>query len=321
MQDTAVTVVLPARGGIDHLPVALAHLEVQSFPSARFEVIVARYGAQVGVQPDRAVLERYISGAPIPVRLLAGPFSTRGQACNAAIRESRGRVLLFLDEDLLASPTLVEVHAELHDHLGASCAVIGRIDSHPQTDPRAFTRPWQDVERSRARIEANAPYGFLNWRLAHISYPRQLLVDSGGFDESAELASLEDIELSFKLERQGVQGKFSNEAVAMAWRTVSVEDIRRRHYLEGYALRTLEQRTGETKLVDRLHRHATVQPFVVRKLYAPLFAALCPLFASNTPLFRFLMERVSLYDTLSGYRDARSGLSPAPPHVSPAHAA
>jgi len=320
MQDTAVTVIIPARGAADRLSAALAHLEVQSFPSARFEVIIAGYGTQIGVLPDRAALERYTSGAPIPVRLLAGPFSTRGQACNAAIRESRGSILLFVDEDLLASPTLVEAHADLQGHLGASGPVIGRIGPHPQTDPRACTHPSQDAVQARARIESNMPYGFLDWRLDHISYPRQMLIDAGGFDESVELAGLEDLELGCRLERKNIRGKFSHEAVAMAWRTVSVEDIRHRHYLKGYALRALEKRSGDNGLVERLY-HASAQPYLLRRLYSPIFAAVCPMFASNTALFRFLIDHVGVYDILNGYRDARSGLSPAPPQVTPAHAA
>ena len=312
--ETDVTVIIPTNQQALRLPMALAHLEVQSFPSARFEVFIAEYGKEApNSGAETSVLQRYCTGAPMRVRHIFG-YANRAQACNAALEEARGRTVLFLDEDVLASPTLVEAHAELHANSTEPKAVVGRIEFHPQTDPRAFTYPKETDSLARYRIESDT--GYIDWRLLHVSYPMAYFQQAGFFDESPALAGLEDVELGWRMMQAGVRGHFADDIFALTWRTSSIKRERNRAYLEGYALHALEDRTGIANLLPRIAGES-IQPYFLRAMYVPLSTLISPLLAANTRLYQSLLHGIMYYDMQHGYRDARSGLMPEPPTLKP----
>ncbi|MFF9086102.1 glycosyltransferase family 2 protein [Streptomyces sp. NPDC014991] len=225
--------VVPTRDRTTRLLLTLTALAHQTMDRERFEVIL------VDDAPDRSAVEQVLSAAPegLPIRLTA--TGGRGAACarNSGARLARGDVLLFLDDDTLATPGLLEAHAAAHQ--GTDAAVVhGGI-----TDLSAFAltpdpQPLQAaligargrmieagtvadlgscvpllgprlsfIERTARKVTRSPDYAPLRWLTCigtSTSIRRTVFERVGGFDEHyGELWGGEDLELGLRLSASG----------------------------------------------------------------------------------------------------------------------
>jgi GT2 family glycosyltransferase len=178
------------RNGGAHLPRCLDALRASD--STGHEVIVVDDGST-----DASAEVARSRGFEV-VRLDArrGPAAAR----NEGARRARGRVLLFLDSDVLArAGTVARVEAFFREHSEMS-ALFGSYDDAP--DAQSFVSQYKNLvhhfihQRSRAEAETFwAGCGAVR---------RDAFARVGGFDESRYTRpSIEDIELGRRLRRRG----------------------------------------------------------------------------------------------------------------------
>jgi GT2 family glycosyltransferase len=143
------------------------------------------------------------------------------RAKNVGIQRSTGDILLFLDDDSVARPGLVEAHVRNYADSGVS-AVAGRVlcpDDPPLEPGTVIGRlNLRDLSMTAnfhgtVRTEVDHVYG-CNW-----SVRRSVLEDVGGFDESLQpdgrgTAFFEEAELSIRIRRAGCRIVFDPAAVA-----------------------------------------------------------------------------------------------------------
>lgn len=303
---TDFTVVLYTRNQAGLLPMALAHLELQTFPAAWFETIVIDDGSTDGTID---MLERYAAGTPIRIRTLRTEGIGPAAARNRATGEALGQWVLFLDTDLLAGPELVEAHARAQEAHGGACAVAGRIDFHPQIERRQFTRQYN---LASVRIfNPHQPLHFLDWRVHNLSLPRHEYLNAGGFLEKYPFAGLEDLELAGRLANGGLAGFYSDEACAYVWRGTNLRREAAQYYAEGYWLPYLMGTTETTALLARYRRYFGVFRTGCAVLAGPLVERVMPYLAGNTRVFNLLSRSVLCRHFRKGYSDARHGRAPA----------
>jgi GT2 family glycosyltransferase len=128
-----VSVIVPHLNDYDNLDTCLSLLEVQSFPRARTEVIVADNGSSRGMDAVRAIVGNR-------GRVVEATERGAGPARNAGVRASMGSALAFLDSDCRPDPLwLEEGLAELRnaDFVGGRVDVFVR-DSQRMTAAEAF---------------------------------------------------------------------------------------------------------------------------------------------------------------------------------------
>jgi GT2 family glycosyltransferase len=120
---------------------------------------------------------------------------------------------LFIDDDIVATPTLVERHLEAHGD-SATRVVIG-----PMLDAPGFKySPWVAWEQAmlykqyRAMGESVYNPTFRQFYTGNASVARDLFLEAGGFDTSFRRA--EDIELAYRLDRLGATFMFDETAIA-----------------------------------------------------------------------------------------------------------
>lgn len=165
-----------------------------------FEVLVVDNG-NTDDTPD--VLARLQDAHPERLRVLrvatnAGPARAR----NTGIDAARGRVVAFTDDDCVATPTWVE--ALTRPVLDGTCEIAqGR--TRPRTDQADRTGPWT---RSQTIPVVTGFYETCN-----IAYPRDLLVELGGFDEGFGLPVGEDADLGLRAVAGGARVAFVADAV------------------------------------------------------------------------------------------------------------
>jgi peptidoglycan/xylan/chitin deacetylase (PgdA/CDA1 family)/GT2 family glycosyltransferase len=186
-----IAVLIATHNRRERLRRCLDALAAQTLDPDRFEVVVADDGSGDGT----ATMVEQLA-MPFRLRALALPKGGKSVAVNAALAASGARVCLFIDDDVIASPQLLDEHlaANLEQPM-ALC--IGRLTQRAPESPdwfgHAHAAAWNERYDELAKREPDWAdcYG------ANFSAPRQVLTEIGGFDTA--LSSIEDIQLGFRL--------------------------------------------------------------------------------------------------------------------------
>jgi glycosyltransferase involved in cell wall biosynthesis len=201
-----LSVVVPTYNRRDGIVRLLLRLAEQTLPADQFEVIVANDGSTDGTAAALAAFT-----APYRLRVLtqenAGPAAAR----NAAVREATGRLVVFLDDDVVPAPYLLEAHLAAQGDAD-DLIVVGPM--FPPTDwARSTWVRWEErqlqkqYDAMQRGIYSCTPRQFYT---GNASVPRALLLQSGGFD--AHFKRAEDVELAFRLWAMGARFHFEPAA-------------------------------------------------------------------------------------------------------------
>lgn len=210
---TSLDVVITTYNRHEPLNRCLEALRHQTFAPAR--VIVVDDCSEppvVGTIPSELVRD-----LPLSVhRTTRNSGPARGR--NKGVRESRSERILFIDDDIVAAPELLERHARWHE-LEPSLAVIGPLAEPPDWHPTAWNL-WEArklaVEYRRMMAGAYAP-GWSQFFTGNASVARHEFIRAGGFDERFTRA--EDIELGVRLARSGCRFVFDPGAIGWHYAT------------------------------------------------------------------------------------------------------
>ena len=139
----------------------------------RFEVIVVVDGSTDGTAAALASL-----GCPFPLSVIEQPNRGAAQARNRGAAAATGEILLFIDDDMLCAPNLLEQHARLYRE-GAD-AITGEITPHHELPDglRATDLP------KFAPSDGNALASAFDIFTGQLSVKRKVFKELGGFDES-----------------------------------------------------------------------------------------------------------------------------------------
>jgi glycosyltransferase involved in cell wall biosynthesis/peptidoglycan/xylan/chitin deacetylase (PgdA/CDA1 family) len=181
-------------------------LAAQAEPAANFEVVIADDGSSDGSTDGLENL-----GHPFALRVLKLPKGGKSAALNAAIEAAAGSVCLFIDDDVIASPTLVGAHLAAHrsDPRTVGIGVLTQAVA-PGADAYAVAhaRRWNE----RYAGLAGRPVDWADTYGGNVSAPRVDLLAIGGLDPT--LSAIEDIELGHRLDARGCRFAFLPEGVA-----------------------------------------------------------------------------------------------------------
>jgi glycosyltransferase involved in cell wall biosynthesis len=182
-----LSVVIATKDRRQYLERALASLDVQ-VDAPSFEVVVVDNGSH---DSTAALVESYRHHA-LPVRYVAEPQPNRAKARNRGVEASRGRFLLFCDDDVETPPGWIAAHAAAHR--GGDCVVNGPILNVSSAASRPAPSP------------ANYSRAFLC--SCNASLPKRAFMEVGGFDERFNLYGWEDTELGLRLREHRLAWKF-----------------------------------------------------------------------------------------------------------------
>jgi GT2 family glycosyltransferase/peptidoglycan/xylan/chitin deacetylase (PgdA/CDA1 family) len=146
-------------------------------------------------------------------------------ARNTGAQASSGDLLLFLDDDVVPAPDLLQAHRDAHAEAPdwPSSVVCGRIIEDRQTPFFSKTDEFLQRAWERSLAEALPAHGMLDtnsvgtkaelstWFGLNCSIRRELFATIGGFD--SKLRSDEELELGLRLYRAGVQTRYASNAV------------------------------------------------------------------------------------------------------------
>jgi GT2 family glycosyltransferase len=236
MRGPDISVAIPTLGRPEVLARTLARLERERAAGARFETIVVSDAAD----RDPAASEAAVAAAAtsgLNARHLIAPLAGASAARNAGWRVATAPLVLFLGDDMLATPGLIAIHLETHrSHPRLGSAVLGHVRWSPELRVTPFMR-WLDrgVHFDWATIPESGIAGWWHFYTANASVKRELLERVNGFDEVNFPFHYEDIELAQRMDAAaGLRPHYRPDAVVEHVHPTTVADWRER--LRGIAV-------------------------------------------------------------------------------------
>ena len=201
-----ISVVIPTYNRQARLHRVLNALAAQTTDAA-FEVVVVSDGSTDGT-------DEYLRSDLVPIPVAASSQANSGPAAarNAGVRIASAPLVLFLDDDVIPAPDLIERHWLAHEAADDDIVVIG-----PMLTPQDVRlSPWVAWEQHQLykqyeamRVGDYQPT-FRQFYTGNASVSRQRVLDVGGFDTRFRRA--EDVELAFRLHQSGLRFEFVAEA-------------------------------------------------------------------------------------------------------------
>lgn len=241
-QSPRISIVIPTHSRRAQLLKTLEALAHQSWPLDDMDVVVVADACE-----DDTVEQalRYAARAPYRLRVLAHSARSAAKTRNYGAAHATGTTLLFLDDDVLPQPGLVEAHmrAQLKGSvvLGYSKPMVPSQPSWFQLDARRW---WED--RFREIAQPDHRFTYRDFFSGNVSLPASVFHSVGGFDETFN-GRLEDYELGLRLLKAGTRFCFEPAAVGHHHDFTSLDIWLRRIRQEGVADVQIGQRHPELR--------------------------------------------------------------------------
>ncbi len=218
--------VVPTHRRPDLLRRCLAALAGQQTPAEAFEVVVVDDASGDGtpdVLAESAAAMPNLRWASLPRN--AGPATAR----NHGVAMARGPVVLFIDDDIVATPSLVGTHLRLHEAGSDNLGVVGLVEWHPDLPVTPFMT-WLDGTDLQFAFGNGLAPGPVDppqraFYTCNLSLRRPAFDAAGGFDERFPHPAYEDVELGWRLGRRGLRLEYRPEALAWHARAVTLSDF------------------------------------------------------------------------------------------------
>lgn len=193
-----LSVVIPTLNRADLLAATIDRIANQTLSRENYEILVVDNGS---TDHTRNAVEQ---NAAKYANLKSFSQMKRGAAAtrNVGIRNARGEIVLFIDDDILAEPNLVESHLKYHAEHGR-VSVIGAVTAPWEEASDPFLRYLRDRGIFNPYSITGGPLDFSHYHTGNVSTERSLLMDTGGFNEEFFIYGMEDIELGYRLEKLG----------------------------------------------------------------------------------------------------------------------
>ena len=182
----------------------------------------------------------------------------------ALMEQARGRVVLWLNDDSIATPDLLRAHLDSHQHHEPRI-VVGRSSWKPVEDPTLFDLVVQETDLvffRQAQGAHKTELGFRDCYGLNMSFPRLLAERVGGVPEMPDVYGYDDIELAYRMIKGGARAVFEPSAEVIHDHRYDPRSVHRREYLLGraaYAYAKVNPRFAEELFgVDLQHPETAV---------------------------------------------------------------
>lgn len=189
-----LSVVIPTKNRARQLKQCLRSLFRQSYPKNKWEILVVADGQN---DPCRQVIELLIPKYPL-IKYFSQSPGGPAKARNLGIRQARGKIICFIDDDCLADKNWLSAIALTFQKNPQALGVEGKILC-PAKRLVFFHYAVRNIT------------GGKYWT-ANMSYRKSALLMVGGFDEAFQFACSEDTDLASTMLKKG-QLVFAPQAI------------------------------------------------------------------------------------------------------------
>lgn len=245
--------IIPTRGRAATLGACVERLGAQTLPFDHFEVLIGIDGQESG---ESQAIARAAHGR---LRSVIHEFPRVGLAAvrNALLEHARGRVLLSMNDDVLAEPGMLAAHVRAHEAAGRVTTVVGDspwVVGAGGARGGAPDRLWDRLVRETSLFffydqmpgakdcsvdgdhDPARDWGFRHAFGLNVSYPTHAVREVGGYAVLPVKYGYEDVEIAWRLrERFGAPVLFEPAARGHHDHRYEPADYIEREYKLGYA--------------------------------------------------------------------------------------
>jgi glycosyltransferase involved in cell wall biosynthesis len=225
-----ITVIVPTYNRAQTLSRCLQALEGQTAARKDFEVIVVDDGSR---DETAEVFRGFSASSTLNIEYTRQENSGQNAARNRAIGRSRGRILLFINDDTVTAPDVIDRHIAGHrTYPGEQCAVLGRVTISPDLPPSLFAKLHLDDAYSLWENTVELPWKA--FYTCNLSIAKSFLMRYGTFDEA--LRYNDDIELAERLSHHGLRIFYDKRCLGYHYHYLTEDDYIRLAQLSGRTL-------------------------------------------------------------------------------------
>ncbi len=242
-----LSVIIPTYNRKNILKKCLNALFGQTYPGFEFEIIVIDDGSTDGTE---SIVKEIMEKSPVGLKYFKQENKGPAAARNAGIKNANGKIILFIGDDIISSPTLIEEHIKYHkQYLDEKIAVLGYVTWSKDIKITSFTE-WlgesgAQFGYSLINDPENVSYRF--FYTSNVSVKREFLLKHGLFDEDFPYAAMEDIELAYRLTGKGFKIVYNSMAVGYHEHIIDQSSFVKRSELVGRAMAIFHQMHPELK--------------------------------------------------------------------------
>lgn len=282
MLNPQLSIIIPTYNRKNILLKTLDGFKHQTARAGILEILVIDDGSTDGTG---AAVSDFGSTSPITIRCFASPRKGQGAARNYGIREAKGALLLFGDDDIIPEQTLVAEHLAWNQRYPAdNFAILGHVNWSPEVQPTPFME-WLGLDGvlfGFRRLSPGMEVGIQFFYSCNISIKKGFLVREGVFDESFRAYGYEDVELGYRLVNKGLRILYNPQAIGYHYKHYSYADACRRQEMLCAAMARFETTEADRFLKNQASR---AKPMTLkRKLKMVLARAITPFLVPLTPL-------------------------------------
>ncbi len=216
-----ISVIVPTFNRREMVKRTVETLFHQSYPPACYEIVIVVDGSDDGTSEAIRGLN-----APCQLRVIEQENRGLASARNAGARGAEANLLLFLDDDMLCVPELLEAHVAAHKDdprtIGFGCIFLSP-DSPRSLAAECFNRELGAFYLKQKHSTVAPKPEEIECVFGNSSISRDLLMEVGGFDERFKMR--EDLELGVRLFRQGARSVYVERAVAYQYYAKTHADL------------------------------------------------------------------------------------------------
>lgn len=239
-----VSVIIPTHNRCAILKRTLDALGRQTYPSRQMEVLVVADGCTDGTSEMLRCYQALFSLQIIEqVRQGAAAARNRGAA------QAEGSLLLFLDDDVVPTPFLVEAHVHAHENKPGQ-VVIGPYPPATQGQINSYfhaqVRSWWETKFYELE-QPDHRFSYQDLLSGNFSIEAERFAHIGGFNTDPVFQAHEDYELGIRLIDADMTFSYVPEAIGLHYETINIRRSLNRARQEGRADVTIGQQYPELR--------------------------------------------------------------------------
>jgi glycosyltransferase involved in cell wall biosynthesis len=229
------SVIVPTFNKAAQLENTLEHLLNQDLPDNLYEVVVVDNNS---IDKTKAVLDR-LSGKYLNLRYVSEKKKGPASARNRGIIESRGDLLIFIDDDMRVTGDHIRMHWEFHEKLSQPLCVVGRWRDNACYNSKILGQYYkthlQIIPSENEIVDQGLSLASGNFSIYRSTL--ELVKEEGDgltkyYDE--RFLVLEDGDIGLRLEAAGVKFFYTKEICVFHCHAYSTRQIMNRVYSAGY---------------------------------------------------------------------------------------
>lgn len=258
--ELSISVVIATHNRKNLLKKCLESLSYQTFPNEYYEVIVVDDGSFDGTDN---IIDEFLKIKSLKLTYLRQKNLGPAIARNKGIKISKGRIILFLDDDCIADDNLLTTIAK-HFCSNYSDRVAGIKGKEIPIYDEENVLPYllgKYIYKSNESLATN-----------NIAYRKNVLIEVNLFDESFPVPAWEDVDLGIRIKDKGYKIIYDEKAVVFHPFEDNINLYQKKCYINGIGLSFFFKKWLFKKPLRALYaifndsRHIIYYPFV-RKQY------------------------------------------------------